>query len=125
MAQTGELSVVVNKSSLAVTVYDAQGRLILMDRSDVPFTFTPEGFQTWKRMPEDEHFYGLGDKAVSEDRRQHGFTMWNTDAVMWEESTDPLYKSIPFFMSACGRQGVRHLLRQHLPHQFPVRQVRR
>jgi len=25
--------------------------------------------------------------------------MWNTDAVMWEESTDPLYKSIPFFMS--------------------------
>lgn len=99
VAQTGELSVVVNKSSLAVTVYDTQGRLILMDRSDVPFTFTPEGFQTWKRMSEDEHFYGLGDKAVSEDRRQHGFSMWNTDAVMWEESTDPLYKSIPFFMS--------------------------
>ena len=99
VAQTGELSVVVNKSSLAVTVYDAQGRLILMDRSDVPFTFTPEGFQTWKRMSEDEHFYGLGDKAVSEDRRQHGFSIWNTDAVMWEESTDPLYKSIPFFMS--------------------------
>jgi alpha-glucosidase len=99
VAQTGELSVMVNKSSLAVTVYDTQGRLILMDRYDEPFTFTPEGFQTWKRMSEDEHFYGLGDKAVSEDRRQHSFSMWNTDAVMWEESTDPLYKSIPFFMS--------------------------
>ncbi len=101
--QTNELSVVVHKSSLAVTIYDLAGRLILMDRSDVPFTFTPEGFQTWKRMPEDEHYYGLGDKAVSEDRRQHGFSMWNTDVPMWEESTDPLYKSIPFFMAV--RQG--------------------
>jgi len=103
VAQTGELSVVVNKSSLAVTIYDLAGRLILMDRSDLPFTFTPEGFQTWKRMPDDEHYYGLGDKAVSEDRREHGFSMWNTDAVMWEESTDPIYKSIPFFMGV--RQG--------------------
>jgi len=103
VAQTSELSVVVNKSSLAVTIYDAAGRLILMDRSDVPFTFTPEGFQSWKRMPDDEHYYGLGDKAVSEDRRQHGFSMWNTDVPMWEESTDPLYKSIPFFMGV--RQG--------------------
>ena len=101
--QTNELSVVVNKSSLAVAIYDLAGRLIMMDRSDVPFTFTPEGFQTWKRMPEDEHYYGLGDKAVSEDRRAHGFSMWNTDAVMWEESTDPLYKSIPFFIGI--RQG--------------------
>ncbi len=100
--QTGELSVVVNKSSLAVTIYDTAGRLILMDRSDLPFVYTPEGFQTWKRMPEDEHYYGLGDKAVSEDRRNHGFTMWNTDSVMWEESTDPLYKSIPFFMGVRG-----------------------
>jgi alpha-glucosidase len=103
VAQTSELSVVVNKSSLAVTIYDLAGRLILADRSDVPFTFTPEGFQTWKRMPDDEHYYGLGDKAVSEDRREHGFSMWNTDVPMWEESTDPLYKSIPFFMGV--RQG--------------------
>jgi alpha-glucosidase len=96
--QTGELSVVVNKSSLAVTIYDGAGSLILMDRSDLPFVYTPEGFQTWKHMPDDEHYYGLGDKAVSGDRKGHGFSMWNTDAVMWEESTDPLYKSIPFFM---------------------------
>jgi len=92
----------VNKSSLAVTIYDTAGRTLLMDRSDLPFVYTPEGFQTWKHMPEDEHYYGLGDKAVSEDRRGHGFSMWNTDAVMWEESTDPLYKSIPFFMGVRG-----------------------
>ena len=101
--QTGELSVVVYKSSLAVQINDANGRLILMDRSDLPVVFTPEGIQTWKRMPEDEHYYGLGDKAVSEDRKGHGFTLWNTDIPFWEESTDPLYKSIPFFVGV--RQG--------------------
>src|SRR2546422_6429258 len=25
--------------------------------------------------------------------------MWNTDAVGWRESTDPLYKTIPFFLA--------------------------
>jgi len=28
--------------------------------------------------------------------------MWNMDMFGWQESTDPLYKSIPFFL------GVRH-----------------
>lgn len=102
-AETGELRVALNKSTLAVTVYDASGRAILADRSDMPVHYTPEGFTTWKHMPDDEHYYGLGDKAVSQDRRNHGFTMWNTDAVSWEESTDPLYKSIPMFMGV--RQG--------------------
>ena len=68
-------------------------------------------------MSEDEHFYGLGDKAVSEDRRQHSFSMWNTDAVMWEESTDPLYKSIPFFMTM--RRG--RSLGMLLDNTWPVR----
>jgi alpha-glucosidase len=32
------------------------------------------------------------------NRRNRTFTMWNTDAFGWQESTDPLYKAIPFFM---------------------------
>ena len=49
-------------------------------------------------MPDDEHYYGLGDKAGPLDRRDMAFTNWNTDAYAWQESTDPLYKSIPFFV---------------------------
>jgi alpha-glucosidase len=49
-------------------------------------------------MPEDEHYYGLGDKAGKLDRRDGAFTNWNVDAFGWQESTDPLYKSIPFFI---------------------------
>jgi alpha-glucosidase len=52
----------------------------------------------WKRMPADEGYYGLGDKAGPMNRRNRAFTMWNTDAFGWQESTDPLYKTFPFWI---------------------------
>ncbi len=49
-------------------------------------------------MPADENYFGLGDKAGRMNRRNRSFTMWNTDEFGWQESSDPLYKTIPFFM---------------------------
>jgi alpha-glucosidase len=57
-------------------------------------------------MPDDEHYYGLGDKAGTLDRRDMAFANWNTDAYAWQESTDPLYKTIPFFVGL--RKGRAH-----------------
>ncbi|MFI5361894.1 MAG: TIM-barrel domain-containing protein [Elusimicrobiota bacterium] len=54
--------------------------------------------RVWKKMPEDEWYFGLGDKAGPMNRRGRAFSLWNTDAYGWQESTDPLYKSIPFFI---------------------------
>jgi len=52
-------------------------------------------------MSPDERIFGLGDKPGGLDRRNRAFQMWNTDAYGWEESTDPLYKALPFsFRSA-------------------------
>src|SRR3984957_5353137 len=50
-------------------------------------------------MPLDEHYFGLGDKPGPLDRREQAFSMWNTDAYGFQESTDPLYKTIPYFMA--------------------------
>jgi alpha-glucosidase len=50
-------------------------------------------------MPPEEHFFGLGDKPGPLDRRGGTFSMWNTDWFGFQESTDTIYKSIPFFMS--------------------------
>ena len=58
--------------------------------------------RVWKSMPEDEHYYGLGDKAGPLDRRGRAFAMWNRDAYSWQGHTDPLYKSIPFFIGLRG-----------------------
>ena len=56
------------------------------------------------KSPEDEHYFGLGDKPGPLDRRNEAFTDWNTDAFGWQESTDPIYKSIPYFLTF--RQGI-------------------
>jgi alpha-glucosidase len=58
-----------------------------------------DAFRIYKTMPLDEHYFGLGDKTGPLDRRNEAFTLWNTDAYRFQESTDPLYKSIPYFMT--------------------------
>ncbi|MDX1636672.1 MAG: glycoside hydrolase family 31 protein, partial [Balneolaceae bacterium] len=44
-------------------------------------------------------FYGLGDKAVEQDLRGRSYENWNTDSYGFERGDDPLYRSIPFFMT--------------------------
>ncbi len=91
---------------LRVTVDCATGRFTLLDlagnvlQQDVePIQFEGDRFRVAEAMPADEHYFGLGDKTGGFDRRDQAFHMWNTDAYGWQESTDPLYKSIPFYLS--------------------------
>ncbi len=83
---------------LRVTVTDPAGKPIVEDAS--PAAFGADGrVSVHKRMPEDEHYFGLGDKTGPLDRRDHAYTMWNTDAYRFQEGTDPIYKDIPFFLT--------------------------
>jgi alpha-glucosidase len=93
---TGPVSVRVYKPGLRLSFLDAKGEVISQDQADEPVVFDGAGFQVVKAMPEDEHYFGLGDKTGPLDHRTLAFTMWNTDAFGWQESTDPLYKDIPF-----------------------------
>src|SRR5262249_19384115 len=95
---TSELKVRIEKSPTRIIFMTPQGEIITEDARTRPAAFDGPAFQVWKRMPEDEHYFGLGDKAHGLDHRNQAFTMWNTDAFGWQESTDPLYKAIPFFM---------------------------
>ena len=96
---TGAVHVHLDEQTLAVTVLDASGRVILADAPGQSLSFENGGFRLRKAMPDDEHFFGLGDKTGPLDRREQAFTLWNTDAYRFQESTDPIYKSIPFFMT--------------------------
>ena len=68
-------------------------------------------FTLRKVLPPGEHIYGLGDKTGgSLDRRGKSYVDWNTDAYGFDSSTDPIYKSIPFFIAAGGEGGSYGLL---------------
>jgi len=94
---TKSLHVAVDRGTGLLTVRDMGGRIVQQDA--LPVTYTGAAFRVSKTMPADEHYFGLGDKAGPLDRRNHAFTLWNTDAYRFQESTDPLYKSIPFFLA--------------------------
>jgi alpha-glucosidase len=96
---TGSLIVRIYKSPLRVAFLSAAGDVISEDQPTSPPAFQGSEFKVWKAMPEDEHYFGLGDKSGPMDHRDLAFTMWNTDIFGWQESTDPLYKDIPFIFA--------------------------
>jgi len=89
------LRIVVTDLNAGVVTADAVGHETELDGTKPGGS----GFRVWKQMSDDTHFFGLGDKPGPLDRRNEAFTMWNTDAFGWQESTDPIYKDVPFFMA--------------------------
>ena len=101
--RTKALRVRVELASMSLRVTDLSGNVIQEDAPGRPIEFHGSEFRVYKAMPEDEHYFGLGDKVGPLDRRNQAFTMWNSDHYGYGESTDPIYKSIPFFLTF--RQG--------------------
>jgi alpha-glucosidase len=94
----GSVNVIIRKSPLLISFSDSQGRVVLEDEPSLPMASNGRRIRVWKKMPVDENYFGLGDKAGPMNRRGRSFTNWNTDAFGWGESTDPLYKTTPFFV---------------------------
>jgi len=98
---TAVLDVRVERNPLRLVVRDLAGNVISADAVGRPTEFRLGGFSIHKAMPSDEHYFGLGDKAGTFDRRNQAFTLWNTD-IGTQEAIDPIYKSIPFFLAIGG-----------------------
>jgi alpha-glucosidase len=81
---------------LLLTVADLSGNILQKDAA--PVLWEGKRFTVSKERSFSDHFFGLGDKPGPLDRGGQSYTMWNTDAFGWQESTDPIYKSVPFFL---------------------------
>ena len=103
---SGKVIATVQRAPLLINFSDATGNVYLADEPDLPMAWNGKRVHIWKKMPADENYYGLGDKAGPMNRRNRSFTNWNTDEFGWQESTDPLYKTIPFFIGL--RKGVAY-----------------
>jgi len=87
-----------------LVVEDLAGKVISAD-APRPVDLDGTGFTLRKALPFGQHIYGLGDKTGDLDRRGQSFVDWNTDSYKFMRSTDPIYKSVPFFVSAGGEGG--------------------
>ncbi|MGE5563853.1 MAG: TIM-barrel domain-containing protein [Bacillota bacterium] len=101
---TSALRVRFRSGTLGFTVTDPHGKVIVADNPQ-PMRFDGPRFTLLKALPLGEHIFGLGDKTGSFDRRGESFVDWNTDAYGFQRDTDPIYKSIPFYIASGGAGG--------------------
>ncbi len=108
---TGALTVRVHTRPFRMEVLDAEGRTLVRDEAARGMgrrRVNEEciAVRVWQEMPDGVRIYGLGEKAGPLEHSERAFSMWNTDAWGYGPTTDPLYKSIPFFL--VEREGRYH-----------------
>lgn len=118
MLTTRALRVAIVKRPLRVAVYDSTGAPLTEEHPWKGFSWTsgsrgqdgrspvPSEVRIWHVMPPDACYYGLGEKTGPLERRGTAVTMWNSDIPAYTSATDPLYQTIPFFLSI--RKGKAH-----------------
>lgn len=102
---TGALRIRINKAPFSLQIFDKYQKLLMGDYRDIGHVTDSSSVAAYKVLRADEQFFGLGEKAGNLNRRGKAFRMWNSDKPCYSTSEDPLYKSIPFFMSSY-RYGV-------------------
>ena len=100
---TSAVQVVIQHSPFRLSVSDRQGELRDQDDAERGIAFVGSTVQVSKRLLENDHVYGFGEKAGRLDKRGWGlggvsYAMWNSDTYAYDGSTDPIYASVPFFM---------------------------
>ena len=97
---TDKLRIRVNKAPFNLQIFDKWQKLLFSDHLDKGHISEGTRKVEYKSLRRDEHFFGLGEKTGKLDRRGESYKMWNSDKPCYSTVEDPLYKSIPFFMSS-------------------------
>lgn len=95
--KTSALTVRVQRKPCRISFFDAKGNLINQDEPTKGMGWAGSEVAVWKTMPQDEFYFGFGEKAGELPRKWKAMSMWNSDIPGYRADTDPLYETIPFF----------------------------
>ena len=106
---TAKLIIKIEKISLQTKILDIDGNLINEDELgfhyEESFPLGGNIVKMNKRAHPGEAFYGLGDKPVHLNLRGKRFSNWATDSYAFGKDTDPIYKSVPFYIGLKDKQA--------------------
>lgn len=97
---TSKLRIRLNKNPMQLQIFDKWQKLLFSDFKEIGHVSDSTAKKAYKMLRRDEQFFGLGEKAGPLNRRGREYKMWNSDRPCYSTTEDPLYKSIPFFMSS-------------------------
>src|SRR3569833_1260864 len=100
---TSSLKIIIQYSPLRISFANTNGDMIDADDAREGVAFAGPEYRVAKRLEDDQHVYGFGEKTGRLDKRGwklggYNYTMWNSDTPAYDESTDPLYCDVPFFL---------------------------
>lgn len=102
----GLIKLVIDKRTGAMDFLDSDGRALVSEPARGGVFFDGDAVGCVKKSPQNEHYYGFGEKTGPLDKRGQDMTMWTSD-LPYLDDKDPLYQAHPFFMAirdgrACG-----------------------
>ncbi|NRA95188.1 MAG: hypothetical protein HRU14_03160 [Planctomycetes bacterium] len=83
----GDVVVITDAGGTTIAEIPSSGLSSSGQRRDMAFVY-----------PHGERTFGFGEKAGKLDHRGRVLRFWNTDSFMYDRLTDPVYKSIPFWI---------------------------
>jgi alpha-glucosidase len=100
---TSALKVTIGHDPFRVSFATADGESLDEDDAERGTAIVGKSTRVWKRLRDDEHVYGFGEKNGRLDKRGnklggYSYTMWNSDTFGYMGDTDPIYASVPFFL---------------------------
>src|SRR5260221_12322950 len=108
---TGTLRVDIQHKPFRLSIATRGGQSLDADDRQRGTAISGSEVRVWKRLRDDEHVYGLGEKGGPLDKRGsklggYSLTNWNSDTFGYDASTDPIYVSVPFYIDL--RNGVAY-----------------
>lgn len=97
---TSQLKIRINKNPIQLFIFDKYQKLIFSDYKNIGHVSDSSRKAAYKTLRSDEKIFGLGEKSGPLNRVGHAYKMWNSDKPCYSVNEDPLYKSIPFFISS-------------------------
>jgi alpha-glucosidase len=110
IVSTNTVSCLINKENFLISFSDNENKLINEDQLAMHWEENVKfgGYYVYctKKCYPEEAFYGLGDKPTDLNLRGKRFQNWNSDTYSFAKHQDPLYRSIPFYISL--NEGTAH-----------------
>ncbi|MGL4524216.1 MAG: TIM-barrel domain-containing protein [Spirochaetia bacterium] len=107
------MQVLISKKSFGLKwqyKHDGGWQTFCEDRESQPYHFfqsNPDSILHYTKRGPDDEYYGLGEKSGHLKRNGRRFRFLNIDAMGYDsESTDPLYKHIPFLITRHKKLGI-------------------
>ena len=99
-----DVTVKITKSPLRISFLTPQGEVINQDDPSKGMAWDGGQVRVWKTMPQNELYYGFGEKTGMLDRRDLAVTNWNTDIPAYTpEQTRSISRS--HFSSGCEAEN--------------------